>query len=105
MFFRLFSFLGGGGAGVIGSSFFHFFFSTSVACRPMTSLILVLFFTRLTPYPYLYMKRGMVLRAFIIIRNYNHSIIIQAKTRTTSYSTFANVFNISQQQHSLSTKL
>ena len=61
--------------------------------------------TRLTSSTNLYMKRGMVLRAFIIIRNYNHSIIIQAKTRTTSHSTFADVFNISQQQHPLSNKL
>ena len=61
--------------------------------------------TRLTPHTYMY--PGMVLRAFIIIRNYNNSKIISVvkhtgedKDNLTQY--ICRCVNISQQQHPLS---
>ena len=38
--------------------------------------------TRLTPHTYIYMKWGMVLRAFIIIRNYTNHLIISVVKQT-----------------------
>ena len=70
--------------------FFFFFLSLLVIHRSSGSFVSVCVCvggggvrgTRLTPHTYLYMRWGMVLRAFIIIRNYNNSIIISVVKHT-----------------------
>ena len=108
--FLLFSFLdGSGGGGII--FFFFFFFLTSVACRPMNSL----FFIGLLHWFVCECVCGKggeggykahsldVLRAFIIIRNYNNSIIISVIKHTGEDKDNITQY-ICKQQHPLSNK-
>ena len=60
--------------------------------------------TRLTPKTYIDMKWGMVLRVFIIIRNYKYSIIIRVVKHTGEDKDNLTQY-ICQQQHHLSNKL
>ena len=89
------------------SLFFFFLFLSPVFSFSSFSLSLWgvgAWVTRLTPHTYIYIKWGMVLRAFIIIRNYNNSIIISVIKHTGEDKDNLTQY-ICQQQHPLSNKL